>query len=148
MTVLATVLALVLAAIAALHVYWGFGGLWPGSDLSDLARRVAGFKNGGGRSAQSPAACLLVAAALCFSALIALILGGVIASPLPYIVVVSAALLIMLIFLGRGVAGYTPAWRRLTPVQPFAALDVRYYSPLCLAIGVGLAVLALNGFFA
>lgn len=27
--------------------------------------------------------------------------------------------------------------------EPFATLDVRYYSPLCLAIGVGFGILLL-----
>ncbi len=49
-----------------------------------------------------------------------------------------------LVFLGRGVAGFTPAWRRHTPEQPFATLDIRYYSPLCLAIGLGFAALAIT----
>ena len=51
---------------------------------------------------------------------------------------------VALVFLGRGIAGFTPAWRRLTPEQPFATLDVRYYSPLCLAIGTGFAALAIK----
>ena len=31
-----------------------------------------------------------------------------------------------------------------TPEQPFATLDVRYYSPLCLAIGIGFAALTFT----
>lgn len=148
MTVLAAVLALLLAAIAALHAYWGVGGVWPGSDQTDLARRVAGFKDGGHRSAQSPIACFLVAAALFFSAIVALVLGGIIASPFPFFILGPAALVITLVFLGRGIAGYTPAWRRLTPVQPFARLDRLFYSPLCLLIGAGFFTLGIRGFSA
>ena len=55
-----------------------------------------------------------------------------------------AGLAVALVFLGRGVAGFTPAWRRHTPEQPFATLDVRYYSPLCLAIGIGFAALTIK----
>ena len=44
--------------------------------------------------------------------------------------------------------GLMPFWRRLTPEMPFARLDLRYYSPLCLALGAGLVVLALKGFAA
>ena len=62
------------------------------------------------------------------------------ASPLPAL----AGLAVAFVFLARGIAGFTPAWRRLTPEQPFASLDVRYYSPLCLAIGSGFAALAIT----
>lgn len=147
MTLLASIVALVLAAIAALHAYWGFGGLWPGSDPADLARRVAGFRDGGG-STPSQVACFLVAAALGFCAIVALTLGGVIASPFPFFILGPAALAITLVFLGRGVAGYTLAWRRLTPVQPFARLDRLIYSPLCLLIGAAFFTLGIRGFSA
>jgi hypothetical protein len=60
----------------------------------------------------------------------------------------GAAFFIALVFLGRGIAGFTSAWRRLTPEMPFARLDVRYYSPLCLVLGAGFIVLALEGFSA
>lgn len=147
MMLLASIVALVLAAIAALHAYWGIGGLWPGSDSADLARRVAGFRDGGGSTA-SPVACFFVAAALCFCAVVALVLGGMIASPFPFFILGPAALIITIVFLGRGIAGYTPAWRRLTPVQPFARLDRLYYSPLCLLIGAAFFTLGIRGFSA
>ena len=144
MMLLAAVLALVLMAIAALHAYWGLGGVWPGADAASCARTVVGFTS----ATSMPGPSLAVAAALCFSAIVALVLGGIIASPFPFFILGPAALAITLVFLGRGIAGFTPAWRRLTPEQPFATLDVRYYSPLCLAIGAGLALLAIKGFSA
>ena len=147
MMLLATILAVVLFAIALLHAWWGIGGVWPGSDPQDLARRVAGFADGS-RSKQSPVACFLVAAALCFCSVVALVLGGIVASPFPFFILGPAALVITLVFLGRGVAGYTSAWRRLTPVQPFARLDRLYYSPLCLLIGAGFFTLGIRGFSA
>ena len=147
MMLLATILGAVLFALALLHAYWGVGGVWPGVDQADLARRVAGFKDSS-RSTQSPVACFLVAAALCFCAIVALVLGGIIGSPFPFFILGPAALLITLVFLGRGVAGYTSAWRRLTPVQPFAQLDRLFYSPLCLVVGAGFFTLGIRGFSA
>jgi hypothetical protein len=146
MTLLGLAVAAVLLLLALLHAWWGVGGVWPGSDPADLARRVAGFA--GARSMPSPAACFLVAAALSFSAIVALVLGGVIASPFPFFILGPAALVITLVFLGRGIAGYTSAWRRLTPVQPFARLDRLYYSPLCLLVGAGFFTLGIRGFSA
>ena len=140
MIALAAALTLVLAAIAALHAYWGFGGVWPGRDAADCARHVVGFR--GVRAMPGPAASFAVAAAIAVAASIPLIMLGPLgtsASPLPALAALAAAF----VFLGRGIAGFTPAWRRLTPEQPFASLDVRYFSPLCLAVGSGLAALAV-----
>lgn len=144
MTVLAGVITPVLLMIAGLHAYWGLGGVWPGSDAVSCARTVAGFRGIEAMPGAGPS--FAVAGALAVTALLAAAQG--LALPAPALLLNLATLGAALVFLGRGVAGYTPAWRRLTPVQPFATLDVRYYSPLCLAIGAGLATLALNGFFA
>jgi hypothetical protein len=142
-TLLAAAIALDLLAIAALHAYWGFGGVWPGVDAGDCARRVVGSR--GVRQMPAPVPSFAVVAALLIAMLVALSLGGWIDLPLPAALVSLVAVAAALVFLGRGIAGFTPAWRRLTPEQPFATLDVRYYSPLCLAIGAGMAILALQG---
>jgi hypothetical protein len=144
MMMLALLVAGVLLLIAALHVYWGLGGLWPGTDAADLAARVAGFA--GEPSPPSAIASFLVAALLVYSAIVALVLGGLIQSPIPFFLLGPSALTITLIFVGRGIAGYTSAWRRLTPVEPFARLDRYYYSPLCLLIGAGIFTLGIRGF--
>nr|WP_318528236.1 DUF3995 domain-containing protein [Mesorhizobium sp. ZC-5] len=133
-----------LFAIAALHAYWGFGGVWPGTDAASCARTVAGFR--GVDTMPGPGASFAVTAALAAAALIVLVQGGWILPPLPGALFTLAAIGAALVFLGRGIAGFTPAWRRLTPEQPFARLDVRYYSPLCLLIGLALLLLALKGF--
>jgi hypothetical protein len=146
MTLLAFVLALPLILIAALHVYWGIGGIWPGSDPKSCARAVAGFR--GIDAMPSPAACFAVAAVIIAATQVVLALGGVFASPFDRISLAGAAFFIALAFLGRGLIGFMPFWRRLTPEMPFARLDLRYYSPLCLALGAGLAVLAFKGFAA
>jgi hypothetical protein len=145
MMLLASVVALVLAAIAALHAYWGVGGVWPGVDAASCARTVGGFP--GARTMPGSGPSFAVAAALAAAALLAAAEGGL-SLPLPSAFLNIATIGAALVFLGRGIAGFTPAWRRLTPEQPFATLDVRYYSPLCLAIGAGLAILAINGFSA
>ena len=88
-----------------------------------------------------PAACFAVAAALAIAALIPILLTRQLG-----MLALLAAAAAALVFLGRGVAGFTPAWRRLTPEEPFATLDVRYYSPLCLIIGAGFVALILGEF--
>jgi hypothetical protein len=144
MMLLSAVVALVLFAIAALHAYWGFGGVWPGTDAASCARTVGGFP--GSSRMPGPGPCLAVTATLAAAALIALAQGGWIVLPLPALLFTLGAAGAALVFLGRGIAGFTPAWRRLTPEMPFARLDRQYYSPLCLLIGAAFVALVLKGF--
>ncbi len=146
MTALALILSFVLLLITALHVYWGIGGIWPGKDQASCARAVVGFR--GVDEMPSAGASFAVAACLALATLWPLALEGVFASPFPREGLATTALLIGLVFIGRGVAGFTPWWRRLAPEQPFARLDRLYYSPLCLLIGLGFAVLAISEFSA
>jgi len=146
MIVLAFALSLVLLIITTLHVYWGIGGIWPGTDAKSCARAVVGFR--GVDEMPSPGASFAVAACLGLATLWPLALEGVFASPFPKQGLAATSLLIALVFLGRGIAGFTPWWRRMTPEQPFARLDVSLYSPLCLLIGAGFAILAITEFSA
>jgi hypothetical protein len=144
MIILALLLSLVLLVITTLHVYWGIGGIWPGRDAKSCAHTVVGFH--GVDEMPSSFASFAVAACLALATLWPLALEGVFASPFPKEGLAATALLIGLVFIGRGVAGFTPWWRRLAPEQPFARLDQRLYSPLCLLIGLGFAVLAISEF--
>ncbi len=146
MTLLAIVIAVVLFVLAVLHAYWGFGGGWPGYDPVDLSHRVAGFANP--RSAQSPVASFVVSAALFYSTIVSLVLGGVIPSPFPFFILGPSAFFITVGFTARGIAGFTPAWRRLTAHQPFTWWDAYFYSPLCLLVGIGFFTLGIRGFSA
>lgn len=146
MSAAALLLASLLALLAGLHVYWGLGGVWPGTDQKSCARAIAGFP--GIDRMPPPAAAFAVAAALLAAALVAPALAGVIALPLPSCLVLLAGVAAAAVFLGRGIAGFTPAWRKLTPEMPFARNDRRWFSPLCLLIGAGFATLSLQGFFA
>jgi hypothetical protein len=143
MTLVAAMLCLVLVALSALHGYWAVGGVWPGSDAASCARTVAGFK--GVDRMPPPASSLAVALLLGAVAVLAVTLAGApVPSPFAWLAPVAGAVA-AIVFLARGMAGFTPAWRRLTPELPFARLDRRYYSPLCLAIGLGFAFLVLDG---
>ena len=146
MTTLAFALSAVLLLITALHAYWGLGGIWPGRDNASCAHAVVGFR--GVDEMPTPFACFAVAACLCLATLWPLALAGVFASPFPREGLAATALLIGLVFLGRGIAGFSPWWRRLAPEQPFARLDVSFYSPLCLLIGLSFAILAITEFSA
>jgi len=142
-TLVAAMLFVVLAALSALHGYWAVGGVWPGSDAASCARTVAGFRNVS--RMPSPASALAVAGLLGVAAMLAAMLGGAPVMLPGERLLPAAGVVAAVIFLARGLAGYTPAWRRLTPELPFARLDRRYYSPLCLAIGGGFAFLVVTG---
>ena len=142
MTFIASLMGTVLIALAALHAYWGFGGFWPGTDALSLSRIVGGFRKA---SRPSAAACFMVALALGGAAMVAFALGGISLALLPPQLLLPASIVLTFVFLGRGAAGYTAAWRRITPMQPFARLDRQCYSPLCLAVGVGFLVLIVAG---
>ncbi|WP_312860515.1 DUF3995 domain-containing protein [Neoaquamicrobium sediminum] len=86
-----------------------------------------------------------MAAALAVAALIALALAGIVTLPLPAALIRLGGLGAALVFLGRGIAGFTPAWRRITPEMPFARNDRLYFSPLCLLIGAGFTLLLIQG---
>jgi hypothetical protein len=137
MTVLLAAVVIVLAVIAILHLAWGLKVRWPVADETRLAATVIGVRGYTHMPPLAPSAA--VAAAL--AAVIALALWHA-AAPgwLPRLGMLGAAT----VFLARGVAAWTPAWRRLTPQQPFARLDQTIYGPLCLALALGLAVLALG----
>lgn len=146
MMLLGWLLGTVLTLIAALHVYWGLGGIWPGTDQKSCARAIAGFK--GVEAMPSWSASFAAAAVIIATALVALALGGAFAQPFLPMSLAGVAVFIGLAFLARGVLGFLPWWRRLTPEMPFARLDVRYYSPLCLMIGIGFVALGIGGFAA
>lgn len=134
---IANAVSLVLLLLAGLHAYWGAGGVWPGVDSRTAAMTVAGFK--GIQSMPPPLACFVVAVALTVAALWVQALRGSFRWFLPSWLVVLGGAGIALIFLARGAAAYAPAWRQITPEQPFAYYDVTLYGPLCLALGAAIA---------
>ncbi len=144
LSTIAIILLLVLTALGGLHFYWAGGGLWPGRDRNSLLRIVLGIEAAKGRIPPGPTT--MVGVSLCVAGVLPFLhqelivlplLDGALGARLLPIAVALAAV----IFAVRGVAGYVPAWRRTMNGEPFATLDVRYYSPLCLAIGVGFGIL-------
>ena len=127
---MAYVVSLILIVIAALHLLWALGYWFPIRDEARLARTVAGFK--GIDKMPGAAACAMVVVALLFvTSALWWPAGG-----LRSLILVGA----VLVFGLRGVAAYMPQWRRLTPEQPFATFDRRYFGPLCLFLCAGILV--------
>lgn len=137
MSVIAIIVFLVLTTIAGLHAAWGFGVRWPVCDERSLVALVIGAT---GRS-RMPAMmqCLIAAAAIFAAGMVALLLAGVVHAPVPARLVTLAGISVALVFAGRGLAAYVPAWRKRFALQPFARLDRCYYGPLCLLLAMAFA---------
>jgi Protein of unknown function (DUF3995) len=117
----------ILLAIAALHVAWAFGVVWPGHDAQSLAQKVVG-----GRVGMLPPpkmACLAVALALLVAC--GLILG--LFGSLSYFGTFGVSVVLAL----RGIGGFFDVYLRpVTRGSPFARLNIVLYSPLCVALSV------------
>lgn len=133
-------LSLVLLSLAALHLYWGMGGFWPGTNEVTLVEHVVG------RTADMKAppfvACLFVATSLAGIAALVFTKSDLVPIPrqvawVPTIGLYGAAA----VFLLRGLAGYTPKIFDYAKGTPFYDLNTSFYSPLCIAIGAALICL-------
>lgn len=137
---LAYTLSALLLALAALHLYWGLGGLWPGRDEADLVSRVVGS-----RSAHMPSLLMSaqVAIALAAAAWIVAAHAGAPRFHIPGILWTVGFWSVFAVFLLRGAATYTPIFDYAIGA-PFYELNRLYYGPLCLAIAAAMAVLKLR----
>ena len=139
---LAIALFVVLLTIADLHAAWGFGWRWPSDGEEALAKTVVG--KAGITRMPSLFACLIVAALLAAASLWPLFATGLFPAWWPGWLTQLAGVGLAVVFIGRGAAGYLPAWRSRFSEQPFAGLDRRLYSPLCLAIGAGIVAILIE----
>ena len=125
-----------LLMVALAHFLWSLGKTWPIRDETLLARTVIGTPG----ATRMPNRLLTLAVSLLTLAagIVALSLADHASGgwPLTLLGVGLAA-----IFIGRGILGYTPGWRARFPAEPFATLDRKNYSPLCLWTGTGFLIL-------
>lgn len=137
----ALLILLLLEAVALLHLYWAFGGLWPGQSEAQLVRMVVGVDHG---RMPPRGLTIAVAGAIALAGLWpALYLAGP-ASPIPLWLARLGMGALAAIFLARGAFSYLPwAWREQRDL-PFYRLNRRIYAPLILAIGLGYLSLLLG----
>lgn len=127
-----------LLAIAIAHFVWSLGGTWPLRDRGVLIRSVYGRP--GATRMPSRLATFVMSVLILVAGILALSLADHAAGGT---LLTLAGVVLGLIFLGRGVAGYTPQWRAVFSEEPFATLDRRNYSPLCLSIAAGFLILVV-----
>jgi len=138
LSALAAVLGMILAA--AVHVYWAAGGTWPGTDRSDLARKVVGNTD------EFPSTIMTIGVAALLTAGAVLVGGatGLWALPVSASLVRMASWVVAAVLVARGALGLiVSGWRQATGNgTPFTIRDALVYSPLTLLLGVS-TVLAL-----
>lgn len=137
-TAAASVLFLCLLTVALAHFLWAVGSPWPIRDPQLLANTVIGRADVKRvpRFASLIVALLLLAAAAIGAALGDETSGG--------LLLTLAGIGLALVFGIRGILGYVPAWRAQFPLEPFATLDRRIYSPLCLVVAACFAILVIT----
>jgi Protein of unknown function (DUF3995) len=139
----ALIASAVLLAIAALHVYWAFGGHWPGVDGESLARTVVGGPPG--MRMQPPWSCLAVAVLLTVASGLLFANRGLLELGLPRELARVGAFGVATVLLGRGSYGFFDL--RMRPSiqgSRYARLNLAIYSPLCLALGTLALISALK----
>jgi Protein of unknown function (DUF3995) len=134
-----------LLAISALHLAWASGSAFPCKDKETLVRTVVG-RSGGGSSMPPGISSAFVAAATFLAALWPLMMQGWILTFVPVVLQGLGAIVLILVFLGRGAIGLTPWFQRLLPAEPFVTLNRKYYSPLCIALGLCYLILLIGRF--
>ena len=139
MIAVAITVAVALAALAALHVYWAAGGRWGAS---------AAVPEVGGASAFTPgrAATLVVAALLSCAAALVLWRAGVFrVSGLPRVVPSVGVWGVAAVFALRAVGDFRLFGLFRKPSQSrFARNDRWLYTPLCLALALACAAVAVG----
>jgi hypothetical protein len=134
-TALAVVAAAVFVALAALHVYWAFGG-------SAVGTAVIPTVDGRPTLKPSTASTLVVALLLAVSAVI-LIAAERGWNPTWLFRIGAAG--IALVLLARAVGDFrTVGFFKRVHDTDFARNDTRYFSPVCLFLGITAAVVALT----
>jgi hypothetical protein len=127
-----------LLMVALAHFLWSFGSTWPIRDETLLAQTVVGAP---GITRMPNRFLTLIVSLLVFAAgVVALALADHTSGGWPLTLLGA---LLALVFIGRGILGYTPGWRARFPTEPFATLDRKNYSPLCLWVGAGFLILVL-----
>jgi len=133
--------AMVLIATAVLHVYWAIGGVWPANNEQDLARTVVGAN--GITKMPGRNLTMAVAVAIFLAGIWPLVFTRLITSPFPDWLVSLGMIVITIVLLARGFGGYLPVFRNANAEQPFARLDMQFFSPIIIALGLSCLLILL-----
>lgn len=129
---IASFMFIALFAVSIAHFLWAFGRTWPIREEKLLAQTVvgtAGIERMPPRMASFGVGLFTAIAGIFALALADHDSGG------DWLNIAGCGF--ALLFLARGIVGYTPWWASVTPEPNFRLNDRRVYSPLCLFLGLG-----------
>jgi hypothetical protein len=135
--IVASIVFVILLAVALAHLLWSIGSRWPIKDPELLAKTVVGRP---GITRVPRLISLVVAVATLVAGLFALSLADHDAGAW-WLTLIGVAL--AAVFLGRGAFGYSAAFQSRYSLEPFATNNRRVYSPLCLIVGAGFLILVI-----
>lgn len=139
-TVIAIILFLIFLFISSIHFYWAFGGKW-GSDS------VLPTKDDSNTKVLNPTmlASLIVGFGLLGFGLFVLTASRIITLDLPYWIDLCGLWIIAGIFILRAIGdfNYVGFFKKIKQTK-FGRNDTKYFSPLCLIIGVLIIILELK----
>ena len=130
--------ALILCAIALLHIYWGIVG---------AAGRSIALPEVDGKPTFIPSrlACFAVASALILATLLILWRGGLVSAPISRAVTTVGTVGVGVVFVLRAIGDFRlVGFFKRVRGTPFALWDTRLFSPLCLALGLSSLWVALS----
>jgi flagellar biosynthesis protein FliQ len=132
-------IAITLALLSLLHLYWALGG------RVGISAAVPELN---GRKTLNPGSAITftVAFGLAVASLLALLRANLVTLPIvPALIIHAGVWTLTAVFLLRAVGNFgTIGLFKSVRGTRFARLDSIYYSPLCLALGAGCMVLALS----
>jgi uncharacterized protein DUF3995 len=133
---LACIVALLFAALSAIHVYWATGGRWGAADAVPEVDGRPLFRPG-------TVATLVVAGLLAVAATLLLQRAGLAPAFGPRLLRRAGLWVVAATLAGRAVGdfNYVGFFKRRRDTR-FAHLDTRMYSPLALGLGLGTAIVA------
>jgi hypothetical protein len=130
-TMIGVALGAVFGLLAALHVFWAFGGTrGSGAAIAEIDGRP--------RFVPSRGATLAVAAALAGAGVVVLARAELILAPVPRGTLQCAVAVLAIVFLLRSIGDFRlMGFFKSVRGTRFAVRDTWVYSPLCLLIGLG-----------
>jgi hypothetical protein len=134
----AWILIAILCLLAALHLYWGFGGFWPARNEQELVGLVSG-KTADIRM-PSILECATVSLMMMAGASVLLLRHVGFWDWLPSWVLTAGHFVMTIAFLARGCITYFTALTQYAIGTPFYGLDRLYYAPFCLGMGCFLII--------
>jgi cation transport ATPase len=142
--------SIVFLAISLLHGYWALGGRrCREAAIPKLPARLSGRDQSVTETQAafnpSPAITLAVAAALAMVAMLIALYAGLLGEAVKLPVLRWALMAVAVVMLLRAVGDFRlVGFFKTLKMSRFAALDTLYFSPLCIALGLGLMTVAAN----